>query len=261
MDLKLIRRDIGQITLAAGMTDDTIGWILPLWCLVYPVAHLTSLQSSSVGSAILGVAFTVGRTVSEPGFAVGGRLYRRGNGCLSTLLILSLAAALTTTWAWRPCAFAWYSGRPTVALAAKPATPGNRDRRLLAPIFFAAAGLKVNLLEVLVPDVDDWPACPRCRPVGKFTGAYIGSRVGGLSHWEGLAMGSGMRCAARWRLSLRPSVSRWGTEPADVLDYCHGSNCNLVDGPTPLRWTLSKVEMGEEEVQRLQQEEQASQLY
>jgi len=27
MDLKLIRRDIGQITLAAGMTDDTIGWI------------------------------------------------------------------------------------------------------------------------------------------------------------------------------------------------------------------------------------------
>jgi len=28
MDLKLIRRDIGQITLAAGMTDDTIGWIL-----------------------------------------------------------------------------------------------------------------------------------------------------------------------------------------------------------------------------------------
>jgi len=33
--------------------------------------------------------------------------------------------------------------------------------------------------------------------------------------------------------------SRWGTEPADVLDYCHGSNCNLV-GPTALRWTLSK---------------------
>ncbi len=28
MDLKLIRRDIGQITLAAGMTDDTMGWIL-----------------------------------------------------------------------------------------------------------------------------------------------------------------------------------------------------------------------------------------
>lgn len=28
MDLKLIRRDIGQITLAAGMTDDTIGWVL-----------------------------------------------------------------------------------------------------------------------------------------------------------------------------------------------------------------------------------------
>src|SRR5262249_641795 len=27
-DLKIVRRDIGQLTLAAAMTDDTLGWIL-----------------------------------------------------------------------------------------------------------------------------------------------------------------------------------------------------------------------------------------
>jgi len=80
---------------------------------------------------------------------------------------------------------------------------------------------------------------------GKFTRAYLGARSGGLTHWEGLAMGSSM-VRAMEEISLRPSVSRWGTQPADVLDYRHGSNCNLVDGSTALRWTLSKVEIGEE---------------
>jgi len=47
----------------------------------------------------------------------------------------------------------------------------------------------------------------------------------------------------------------------DVLDYRHGSNCNLADGSTALRWTLSKVEIGEEEAHRLQQEEQASRSF
>jgi Kef-type K+ transport system membrane component KefB len=28
MDLKLIRRDIGQLILASAMTDDTVGWIM-----------------------------------------------------------------------------------------------------------------------------------------------------------------------------------------------------------------------------------------
>jgi len=32
----------------------------------------------------------------------------------------------------------------------------------------------------------------RCR-------AYLGARSGGLTHWEGLAMGSGMNARARWR--------------------------------------------------------------
>ena len=40
MEMKIIRRDIGQITLAAGMIDDTIGWIL--------LSIVTGLASSGV---------------------------------------------------------------------------------------------------------------------------------------------------------------------------------------------------------------------
>jgi len=55
--------------------------------------------------------------------------------------------------------------------------------------------------------------------------------------------------------------SRWGTQPADVLDYRHGSNCNLADGSTAFALDTSKVEIGEEEAHRLQQEEQASRSF
>jgi len=50
---------------------------------------------------------------------------------------------------------------------------------------------------------------------GKFTRAYLGARSGGLTHWEGLAMGSGMNArgameiiVATIGLSLGYSTSR-----------------------------------------------------
>jgi len=120
MDLK--RRDIGQITLAAGMTDDTIGWIL-----LSVVSGLATSGTfnfatvlSSVGSAvhILGVAFTVGRTVMAQVLRWVDD-YIGGATGLSTVLALS-AAALTHLGLKQPWVlFAWYSRRSVAPLAAK----------------------------------------------------------------------------------------------------------------------------------------------
>jgi len=65
MDLNLMRRDIGQTILAAGMSDDTIGWIL-----LSIVAGIAAGDAVSVGSvlqtvgsvlAFLVISFTAGR--------------------------------------------------------------------------------------------------------------------------------------------------------------------------------------------------------
>src|SRR5699024_7327948 len=67
MDMNLMRRDIGQTIIAAGMSDDTTGWIL-----LSIVAGLASGQAVTVGSvlqivgsiiAFMVVSFTLGRWI------------------------------------------------------------------------------------------------------------------------------------------------------------------------------------------------------
>jgi len=149
MDLKLIRRDIGQITLAAGMTDDTIGWIL-----LSVVSGLATSGTfnfatvlSSVGSAVFWRCLHPRTVMAQvcggwTTISAGRRLVYR------LCSYLRSAAALTHKLASKqPCAFVLGI---RIALAAKRATLGNYNGWLY-PIFFATAGLKVNLLQMLVP--------------------------------------------------------------------------------------------------------------
>ncbi|WP_138505439.1 cation:proton antiporter [Nostoc sp. PA-18-2419] len=272
MDLNLIRRDIGQVTLAAGMTDDTIGWIL--------LSVVSGLASSgkfdfgtifhSVSAAILflGIAFTIGRTIVDQILRwvddyVGGVA-----ASMSVVLILSLsAAALTHALGLEAALGAFVLG----ILAGQSRRFSNEAGHMLevftasflAPIFFAAAGLKVNLLALLVPQTLIFGlivlavAC-----IGKFTGAYIGSRVGGLSHWEALAMGSGMNARGAMEIVVATiGLSLGVLNPQMYSIIVMVAIVTSLMAPPLLRYTLSKVVMGEEEARRLEQEEQASRSF
>ncbi|MHC5597400.1 MAG: cation:proton antiporter domain-containing protein [Nostoc sp.] len=272
MDLNLIRRDIGQVTLAAGMTDDTIGWIL--------LSVVSGLASSgkfdfgtifhSVSAAILflAIAFTIGRTIVDQILRwvddyVGGI-----SASISVVLILSLsAAALTHALGLEAALGAFVLG----ILAGQSRRFSNEAGHLLevftaaflAPIFFASAGLKVNLVTLLVPKTLIFGlivlavAC-----VGKFIGAYIGSRVGGLSHWEGLAMGSGMNARGAMEIVVATiGLSLGVLNPQMYSIIVMVAIVTSLMAPPLLRWSLSKVVMGEEEAKRLEQEEQDSRSF
>ncbi|MBN3887175.1 MAG: cation:proton antiporter [Nostoc sp.] len=272
MDLNLIRRDIGQVTLAAGMTDDTIGWIL--------LSVVSGLASSgkfdlgtifhSVSAAILflAIAFTIGRTIVDQILRwvddyVGGIA-----ASMSVVLILALsAAALTHGLGLEAALGAFVMG----ILAGQSRRFSNEAGHMLevftaaflAPIFFASAGLKVNLLALLVPQTLIFGlivlavAC-----VGKFTGAYLGSRAGGLSHWEGLAMGSGMNARGAMEIVVATiGLSLGVLNPQMYSIIVMVAIVTSLMAPPLLRWTLSKVVMGEEEARRLEQEEQDSRSF
>ncbi|WGV27022.1 cation:proton antiporter [Halotia branconii] len=272
MDLNLIRRDIGQVTLAAGMTDDTIGWIL--------LSVVSGLASSgkfdfgtvfhSVSAAILflAIAFTIGRTIVDQILRwvddyVGGI-----TASMSVVLILSLsAAALTHELGLEAALGAFVLG----ILAGQSRRFSNEAGHLLevftasflAPIFFATAGLKVNLLTLLVPQTLIFGlivlavAC-----FGKFTGAYLGSRVGGLSHWEGLAMGSGMNARGAMEIVVATiGLSLGVLNPQMYSIIVMVAIVTSLLAPPLLRWSLSKVVMGEEEARRLEQEQQDSRSF
>ncbi|WP_375504757.1 cation:proton antiporter [uncultured Nostoc sp.] len=272
MDLNLIRRDIGQVTLAAGMTDDTIGWIL--------LSVVSGLASSgkfdlgtifhSVSAAILflAIAFTIGRTIVDQILRwvddyVGGVA-----ASMSVVLILSLsAAALTHGLGLEAALGAFVMG----ILAGQSRRFSNEAGHMLevftasflAPIFFASAGLKVNLLALLVPQTFIFAlivlavAC-----VGKFTGAYLGSRAGGLSHWEALAMGSGMNARGAMEIVVATiGLSLGVLNPQMYSIIVMVAIVTSLMAPPLLRWTLSKVVMSDEEARRLEQEEQDSRSF
>jgi Kef-type K+ transport system membrane component KefB len=269
MDLKLIRRDIGQITLAAGMTDDTVGWIL-----LSVVAGLArsgtfewgNLFTSLAGAAVfLGVAFTLGRhlvafTLKQVDDAAGG-----STANLSAVLVLSLAAACVTHSLGIEAALgAFVTG---ILVRQAPRFSSDTAHHLeaittgfLAPIFFASAGLKVDVAALLVPStfivamVVLGVAC-----LGKFVGAYCGARLGRLSHWEAVALGSGMNARGAMEIIVATIGLSLG-----VLNQAMYSIVVLVAiatslmAPPLLTWALGHVVMGDEEAQRMREEEHSA---
>jgi len=107
---------------------------------------------------------------------VGGRLYREQQlviGFANSIVGGSAHAHNLGLEAWVLCLGILAE---SVALAAKPATP---NRRLFSSDL--PAGLKVNLLECGPQTLMIGLLVLAVACVVKFTGAYIGSRVGGLS--------------------------------------------------------------------------------
>jgi Kef-type K+ transport system membrane component KefB len=64
---------------------------------------------------------------------------------------------------------------------------------VLAPIFFATAGLRMDLTALGRPAVLGVAGMVLLvAVVGKFAGGYVGARITGLDHWTGLALGAGL---------------------------------------------------------------------
>lgn len=272
MDLKLIRRDIGQVTLAAGMTDDTIGWIL--LSVVSGLATSGQFNFSTVISAVsgavifLGVALTIGRTAVDRILRWVDDTIGGATAALSIVLILALSAAALTHSLGIEAAL----GAFVLGILAGQSRRFSREAGhtlevitagFLAPIFFAAAGLKVNLLQLLQPEtfiIGMIVLAVAC--FGKFVGAYLGSRLGGLGHWEAMAMGSGMNARGAMEIIVATIGLSLGVLSQQMYSIIvMVAIVTSLMAPPLLRWTLSKVAIGEEEAQRLQQEEHASRSF
>jgi Kef-type K+ transport system membrane component KefB/nucleotide-binding universal stress UspA family protein len=269
MDLELARRDIGQLIMAAAMTDDTIGWIL--LSVVAGLATAGSVNVLSVAQALGGavvflvIAFTVGSRIVSRIITVTDTLFGGNNAQLSIILVMALGgAALTHQMGIEAVLGAFVIGILVVSAPRYRHESGHGlemiTNSFLAPIFFASAGVKVNLLRLADPDVFVVGlvvlgiAC-----LGKFIGAYLGAWAAGVSHWERLALGSGMN--ARGAMEIVVATVGLGLGILSVEMYSIIVMVAIVTSlmaPPLLRWTLSKVRIGDDEARRLEQEQIAA---
>ncbi|MDQ1538222.1 MAG: hypothetical protein QOE58_2615 [Actinomycetota bacterium] len=200
MDMKLLHRNIGQLTLVAGMLDDIFGWMMlsiVSAMAVGVVTPATVLVSIAYLVAVLVFSLTIGRIIVRRALASAGKAAESGPTVVTTVVLIVLAAAGTQALGLESVFGAFICGIliGTVGKVdpAKLAPLRTAVLSVFAPIFFATAGLRMDLTVLVKPTVLlTGLAVLLVAILGKFVGAYAGARLTGLGKWEALALGAGL---------------------------------------------------------------------
>lgn len=197
-DMRLLHRDVGQLTLAAGMVDDAVGWLL--LALVSAMAT-GGLSTGKVADSVLDLvavllfALLVGRRLVRLALRLASRSGEAGPP-IATAVVLILLGAAGTQWLGLEAVFGAFLAGMLVAGSVDPARLAPLRTvvlSVLAPIFLASAGLRIDLGGLADPTVAVAAVVALVIAIaGKFGGAYLGARTSRMSRWEGVALGAGM---------------------------------------------------------------------
>ncbi|MFB9445131.1 cation:proton antiporter [Dactylosporangium vinaceum] len=269
-DMNLLHRDIGQLTLAAGSFDDAIGWFL---LSVVAAAATTGVSGGSVVLSVayllgfLAAALVVGRPLVKYAMQLAARSSEGGVRMTVAVVLILGGAAATQAMGMEALFGAFIAG---ILIGRTRERPGELDARpgrplwtdlaplrtvvlsVLAPVFLATAGLRIDMTalgdpKVLVAGV----SLLAIAIIGKFVGAYAGGRGSRLSHWESIALGAGMNSRGVVEVvvattGLRLGVLSIATYTVVVLIAVVTS----VMGPPILRAAMSRVEYTRAERER-----------
>ncbi|NLU83638.1 cation:proton antiporter [Rhodococcus sp. HNM0569] len=204
-ELNLLHRNVGQLTLISGATNDAMAWIL--LAVTAAAAASATAGGSGEGSASH-VAVTV---VAIVGVAVAALVVRKPVGQLVTALhsraddsptlVLPVVVALVLGCAAGTQALgveavlgAFAAGFVLSSVPAAALAPLRTVvLAVFAPLFLASAGLRVDLSvfrhgEILVAAL----VVLVVAVIGKFAGAYAGARLARMPRWESFALGAGL---------------------------------------------------------------------
>ncbi len=201
LDLGMLRRNFGQITLAVSMTMDSVGWlILAGLAGIAREGFSPSELLSSLGGLVLFLvlAATLGRWLLNQAMRMA---LRKGQN-VSAALTVSLVAALTGGAVTQILGLEAILGAFIVGIIlATLRYQVSEVRHVLeivtdsffAPIFFAFSGLRVDIGLLASPAAIIWTVVLIVLAVAaKVFGTLVGARRSGLGLREGLALGSGL---------------------------------------------------------------------
>ena len=201
-ELDLMRRDVAQVMLAAAMANDLAGWLL--LGVVSGLARSGSIDLGQHGATLLGLvlfvafAFSMGQRLVDAALR-GVRRRRSGAAGATSVMVLAglLAGGLTHAIGLEALLGAFLIG--IVLGRSRLQEPGAFEAlhtvtfSFLAPIFFASAGLRVDLRLLAEHDVWLWGlGLLAAASASKFLGAGIGARLAALPAREALALGAGL---------------------------------------------------------------------
>jgi Kef-type K+ transport system membrane component KefB len=259
LELRLLHRDVGQLIISAAAVDDFVGWLL---LSVVAAMATTGVQPAtvarSVGFLLLAIAFTatLGRFVVNTTMRLSARSSEPGVMVAAAVLVLMLFAAGTQALGMEAIVGTLFGG---VLIGSSGWVDRTRLEPLrtfvlavLAPLFFATAGLRMNLTALADPKVLLAAVAVLAIAVaGKFLGVYAAARLRRLGHWDALGLGAGLNARGVIEVIIAMTGLRLG-----VLNTAMYTIIVLVAvatslmAPPILRYTVRRIAVTTEETER-----------
>jgi K+:H+ antiporter len=271
-DLGFLRRTVGQVIIAAAILDDTIGWII--MSVIFGLALTGKIDIATVSRAVLGTAlfltlsFTVGRRIVF-------RLIRWANDNLKSELapismILAIAGALALLTEAIGVHFVLGAFIAGILIGQSPILTRQIDAQLrgliialFMPVFFALVGVSTDMAALARPDLLLLTAgLILLASVGKFSGAFLGGRIGGLSYAESFAVGCGMNARGSTEVIVATIGLSMGALDANLFTAIVAmAVVTTMAMPPSLRWALKRLPVKPDEQARLEREQLESQSF
>jgi Kef-type K+ transport system membrane component KefB/nucleotide-binding universal stress UspA family protein len=265
-EMNFLRRTVGQVILASAIIDDTVGWIIT--AVIFSLAQQGHVDLPSVGKSVLGtivfmgLSLTVGRRVVSNIIRWVNDTFVSDFAVITAILMIMCAMAIITDLIGVQSVLgAFVAG---LLIGESPILTRHIDEQLrgliiafFMPVFFATAGLRADLTVLKDPTLLLLTVgLIVIASIGKFSGAFAGGRLGGLTWRESIALGTGMNARGSTEVIVATIGLSMGALSQNLFTMIVTmAVITTMAMPPTLRWALGRLPMRKEEKQRLEREE------
>jgi Kef-type K+ transport system membrane component KefB/nucleotide-binding universal stress UspA family protein len=263
-DLGVMRRDFAQVTLAAAMAKDAVGWLI---LAVLSGVAVGGVQLSQIGISFGGLAVFVVAMLTVGRYALD-RLYRsslaRGSAVgvgFSIAVLVGLAGGAITQALHVEAILGAYVAGLTLARI-RHQQPQVRDRlemvtaSFFAPVFFALSGLRVDVTALADVAIALWTIAAIVLAVAaKIAGTMISGRMVGTDSRTSLALGAGLSPLGVMGVVVAIIGLNVGViNEAAYTVLLLAAVVTSVTAPMLLRWAVGRWDPPADEATRLEKE-------
>ncbi|ESY99932.1 cation:proton antiporter [Mesorhizobium sp. LNHC209A00] len=264
-EMNFMRRNLGQVIVSSAIIEDTIGWLII--AVTFGIATNGSLQVLPLITTVAEVAlfmvfsFTIGRRLVFTLIRWSNDSFRSEYAVISVILIImGVMALITNLIGVHTVLGAFVAG---ILVGESPILSDHIEGQLrgvitalFMPVFFGMAGLSADLTVLTDPTLALLTlALVLIASIGKFSGAFLGGRLAGMSLKESTAVGSAMNA----RGSTEVIVASIGLS-MNILSHnlftmiVTMAVITTLAMPPMLRWALGRLPVGDTEKQRVDRE-------
>jgi Kef-type K+ transport system membrane component KefB/nucleotide-binding universal stress UspA family protein len=265
-EMNFMRRNLGQVIVASAIIEDSIGWVII--AITFGIAQTGGIEPWSLAKTIGGVAlflvasFTIGRYAVFRVIRWVNDTFRSEFAVVSAILVIMGAMALITYGLGVQTVLgAFIAG---ILVGESPILTDHIQQQLrglvaalFMPVFFGQAGISADLSILGQPQLLGFTAAiVAIASIGKFSGAFAGGRLSGMSFRESFALG----CAMNARGSTEVIVATIGLTMGVLTQNLFTMIVTMavvttMAMPPMLRSALARLPMRGEEKTRLEREE------